>query len=94
MNAFNLITGTYESRILTKHGFGECKYKVYRRTCDLNQTEITINVGASVKIWQTMACAKNYIWNAATCACQSGDMGSFQWNFVHTCHESFNIWQY
>ena len=50
MNAFNLITGTYESRILTKHGFGECKYKVYRRTCDLNQTEITINVGASVKI--------------------------------------------
>lgn len=34
MNAFNLIAGTYESKILTKHGSGECKCKVYRRTCD------------------------------------------------------------
>ena len=34
--------------------------------------ETTINISVSVKIWKNITCAKNYIWNPATCSCENG----------------------
>ena len=34
--------------------------------------ETTINISVSVKIWKNITCAKNYIWNPATCSYENG----------------------
>ena len=53
LNAFNLVTGINESKLLTKHISCECKYKFDGKKCG-----IMINVNVSAKIWENITYAK------------------------------------
>ena len=52
------------------------------------KSRISINVGASAKIWRNIVCEKYYMWNPVTCSCENGKcIGSVIDDSVIMCDE-------
>ena len=86
LSVFNMITGTNESKTLTKYILWECKCKFDDRKKVIHiKSGITINVNASAK---DIICEIDYIWNAATCSGKNGKyLASIIDDSVITCDE-------
>ena len=63
LSMFNMITGTNESKTLTKHISCKCKCKFDGRKYNSNQSGITINVTVSAKNIKYVKSEKYYAWN-------------------------------
>ena len=68
-----MITGVYESKILTKYVSCECKSKFDSKKCNSNQNCNNDKCSYECKYpIKHCACGKDYIWNPATCSCENG----------------------
>ena len=70
LSVLNMIAGLNELETLTKHISCECKCKFYGRNCKSNQWQN--NDKCRCKCEKHHICGKNYVWNSATCNCESG----------------------
>ena len=70
LSVFNMITGIYELKTLTKHISCECKCKSDGRKCSSNQ--LWNNDKYLCKYKKRHLYEKDYIWNPATCSCKNG----------------------
>ena len=64
-----MITGTNESKTLTKHIWCECKCRFDRKK--INSNESWNNDKCWCKCKKTDICEKNYVWNPDTCNCEN-----------------------
>ena len=71
LNIFNMITGTNESKTLTKHISYECKFKFDGRKCNSNQK--WNNVKCWCKCIKHLIYGKDHIWNPAACSCKNSN---------------------
>ena len=70
LNTFNMITGIYESKLLTKHLSCKCKCKFNGRKCNSNQKWKNNKCWCECK--KHHICEKDYTWNPDKCSCQNG----------------------
>ena len=70
LSIFNMIIGINESKSLTKHISCECKCKFDGKKCNSYQKWNDDKYRCECKKQYT--CGKNYIWDPATCSCESG----------------------
>ena len=71
LRVFSMITGINEWKTLTKHISWECKCKFDGTKCNSNQNWDNNKSRWKCKICLKI-CEKDYIWNPATCTCESG----------------------
>ena len=70
---FNMASGIFESRTLTKHISCKCECKFDGRKNDLNQKWNNNNFRCkSKKLEEYRVCQKVYFWNSATRNCENG----------------------
>ena len=70
LNVFNMITGIYESKTLTKHISCDWKCRFNGRNCNSDQWWNNAKCWCECKIRHV--CGKDYVWNSATCNCENG----------------------
>ena len=84
-----MITGTNESKTLTKHISCKCKCRFDGRKCDSNQNQNNNKSHCECKNPKNhCVCKKDYIWNPATCSYKNGKcLASIVDNSVIRCDE-------
>ena len=65
-----MITGINKSKTLTKHISCECKCRFDRKKCNSDQGWNNNKCQGECK--KCDVCEEDYIWNPATCSCESG----------------------
>ena len=83
-----MATGINESKTLTKHISCECKCKFDGRWCNSNQKWNNNKCRECKNPKKHHICAKDYIWNPATCSCENVKyLASIIDDSVITCDE-------
>ena len=71
LSVFNMITEKNESKTLRKHISCKCRCKFDGRKCNSDQWWNSNKRQCECKKCQV--CEKDYIWNASTCSCETGE---------------------
>ena len=84
LSVFSMITGTNESKTLTKHISCECKYRFDGKKC--NSDQWSNNDKCQCECKKRHICEKDYIWNPSTCNFKNGKyFASVMDNSAITC---------